>query len=119
MAYLEVRQHGKLVKQRYIDADKARRGFRIRIGPLGKVFVKLGDSATLGDYEIQVLEEPLSNDTPDAKKQQFPTISQDMASVSRHPSAVGSGATHPQIEGYTILGQLGEGAWELYGGPFS
>lgn len=109
MSYLEVRQNGKLVERRYINADKAKRGFRIRIGSLGKVFVRLGESTTLGKYEIKVLEQPSPDGIPGVNEEGFPTVSQDPTIASGESPEAHSGDIYTQIEGYKILGRLGEG----------
>lgn len=109
MSYLEIRQNGKLVERRHINADKAKKGFRIRIGSLGKVYVRLGESATLGKYEVKILEQPSSDGTPGVNEEGFPTISQDQTVTSTGSPEAFSGDLYPQIEGYKILGRLGEG----------
>ncbi len=109
MAYIEVRQNGKLIEQRQVNADKARRGLQISVGSRGKVFVKMGEPVVLGDYEVKVVEDPASNAMPNTHPQSFPTISQDLRNTSKNISPDQSEEPYPQIEDYTILEQLGEG----------
>ena len=107
MAYLEIRQKGKLIKRQNISVDKAKSGLTIRVGSLGKVFVKLGEPATLGDYEIIILEEPLPENETDEKQESFPTISGDQISIPKEENIPSQ--SYPQIEGYKIIDRLGKG----------
>lgn len=52
MAYVEVRKNGKLIVQREVDEQEARKGCRIRIGSAGKIRLRTGQSRKLGKYDV-------------------------------------------------------------------
>ena len=56
MAYIEVRKDGKLVKRRLVADDRAQKDCRIRVGSAGQVHLRVGESKTVGKYEITMLE---------------------------------------------------------------
>ena len=114
MAYIEVRENGKLTKRVPVDTEKALRGCSIKVGSLGKVQLVLGESKTLGNYEIRIVEDVTMDAAaetiqpadagPPGKNRQFATISDAKAPQKPTPSG-----EMPQIEGYQITGKLGEG----------
>lgn len=81
MAILEIYKSGQLVKRERIGDAKARAGVKVSLGvKYGSVQLKAGEETRVGLYEIRLCETP-------AKE-----------------------APHvPQVEGYDVLGPLGEG----------
>jgi hypothetical protein len=55
MAYIEVWKSGKLITRRRVDDQKAQqKGCRVRLGSAGEVRVSIGQSETLGKFEIRM-----------------------------------------------------------------
>jgi len=118
MAYVEVRKGENIVTRRLVDDAEAMKGCRIRLGSAGKVILKIGESKVVGKYEVSVHEGMPSDDAHKAvdglskSGDSFPEMSAtETASMEDIP--VGkpgvSKSGHPVIEGYQIIGRLGEG----------
>ena len=115
MAYVEIWKSGRLITRRLVDEHKAQKGFNVRLGSIGEVHVAIGQSEILGKYEVRVFageppeisrkekEKPteLSKEEQDSPQLDFslgaPGISKDKKDV------------WPDIEGYKIIEQVGEG----------
>jgi len=118
MAYVEVTKDGKLVTRRLVDDAEAMKGCRIRLGSAGKVILKIGESKVVGKYEVSVHEGMPSDDAHKAvdglskSGDSFPEMSAtETASMEDVPGTKSgdSRSAHPVIEGYQIVGKLGEG----------
>lgn len=116
MACLEVRKAGKLVRRRQVDDDKARRGCTVRLGSLGKVRIRLGETARMGEYDIALL------DTVSAPEAEHPTHGAGrpphMLTIGRYDKPLPASwecpdiveiAQCPDLAGYKIIEQLAEG----------
>lgn len=115
MAYIEVRKAGKLVMQKQVDGELARKGVRIRVGTAGNVHLKLGQSKTVGDYVVTLYEGQPSEDAyhavDDLKKAvgAFPPIDAPKAQDVTISADAEEQKKYPRIEGFEITGRLGEG----------
>lgn len=117
MAYVEVRKNGKVVKRSLIEDDKAHKGCRIRVGSLGHVHLEIGQTKTIGKYEISMLEgvPEQGHEAVDQSKTEsdaYPSISQTEQAEFTGPVRVrpaGKDSLYPKIEGYEITGRLGQG----------
>ena len=115
MAYIEIRENGKLNKTVPVDTEQARRGCSIKVGKFGTVRVALGESKTLDKYEIRIVEDDatINNaaDVTQADDAAHPADIGKFATVSdaegTQPPASSGGVPH--IEGYQITEKLGEG----------
>jgi len=56
MAYVEVWKSGRLLTRRRVDEEKARKGCRVRLGSAGEVRVAVGQTETLGTFEVRIFE---------------------------------------------------------------
>ncbi|MFC1764013.1 protein kinase [Planctomycetota bacterium] len=118
MAYIEVKKLGKLIKRRFVDDERARKGCMVRVGPAGKIHLRLDETKTIGDYRISLIAgaapEMVSNqeaDTPQSAKG-FPTISVTQGDAHKaqiNPNLDTIPSTPPNIEGYEIIEPLGQG----------
>jgi serine/threonine protein kinase len=117
MAYVEVRKNGKVVKRSLIEDDKAHKGCRIRVGSLGQVHLEIGQTKTIGKYEISMLEgvPEQGHEALDQSKTEsdaFPSISQTEQAEFTGPVRVRPAdrdSLYPKIEGYEITSRLGQG----------
>ena len=55
MAYVEVRRLGELMTRRWVDDERARRGFGVQLGHLGSVHVALGEVVKFCMYEVRLV----------------------------------------------------------------
>ncbi len=115
MAYLEVRKDGRLITRRPVEDRKAKTGLWVRIGSAGKVHVVFGRPGTLGEYSVQLFEGELPAVHPD-KEQIAPLSSagkQSMEDLGFSAPALRDQRfgpeTLPEIEGYRVLGPIGQG----------
>lgn len=93
MAYLEVRKDGKLVARRPVDRERSQSGVTIRLGPeKSRLQIGPGQTQRVGRYEARLIEEDLARNEDDLRP----------AEPQPEPQ--------PVIEGYEILGPLGEGS---------
>jgi len=113
MAYVEVWKSGRLLTRRRVDEEKARKGCRIRLGPVGEVRIAIGQSETLGKFEVCMYEgePPLNNhqikETASIlsdEDQRLPPLS--VRTPDIRPNRID---LYPHIEGYKIIELLGEG----------
>jgi len=116
MAYLEIRKDGRLVRRRQIDDDKARRGCKVRLGSLGSVNATLGDTVNLGKFEIKLIDDGSLSENVQTSlptKQDEPMLAFSEVNEKRQDGPVAKeryGKTeYPDIDGYEIIDQLGEG----------
>jgi len=129
MAYVEVREKGKLTKRISVSTEEARAGCWLKLGKLGKVRMTLGESKTMGDCEVRIVEDVPGNEldahpaavtseeshdnipSTDAKQPQEPTGNRHNATISKaEPTSEHAGPEDlPQIDGYRVIGKLGEG----------
>ena len=117
MAYVEVRKGDKIVTRRLVADEEARKGCRIRLGSAGKVRLKIGDTRKVGKYEVSVHEGAPSDDAHKVVEglkhtdDSFPEMSAtEEASVASAGARTSEGSMpNPVIEGYKIVGRLGEG----------
>jgi len=115
MAYIEVWKSGKLITRRRVDEQKAQKGCRIRLGSAGEVNLSVGQTETLGKIEVRMFKgEPPINQP---KCEQSESVSQS-EHRTRPPLDFSVGEPRlspdrkglpPDIEGYKIIEQLGEG----------
>jgi len=109
--YLEIRQEGHLIIRRAVDPEKAARGCRIRLGAGGEVHLSTGQSATLGHYEVCLVEET-EESTP---LPELSTTGHSEGACSGGPSVppqsfrITKPRHYPTIEGYEVTRRLGEG----------
>lgn len=118
MAYVEVRRDGKLITRRIVDDAEARKGCRIRVGSAGKIQLAIGESKTVGKYQVVMYDGQPSEDGNAAvdglryAANTFPVISeteqQDFSHADEGKQNVAKGK-YPLIEGYEIVGRLGQG----------
>jgi len=115
LAYVEIWKGGKLITRRRVDERKARQGCRIRLGSAGEVHISLGQSKTLGKFEVRMLEGDLPTGPPE-HDQNDPMPQREHRSPKLLDFSVGApgfGAERtdrpPDIEGYKIIERLGEG----------
>ncbi len=118
MAYVEVRIDGKLITRRIVDDAEARKGCRIRVGSAGKIQLAIGESKTVGKYQVVMYDGQPSEDGNAAvdglryAANTFPVISeteqQDFSHADEGKQNVAKGK-YPLIEGYEIVGRLGQG----------
>ena len=112
MAYVEVWKSGRLLTRRRVDEEKARKGCRIRLGPAGEIRIAIGQSETLGKFEVHMYEgePPLEHrqieETASSlyDDQKLPPLSVRTADINSHRISL-----YPDIEGYRIIELLGEG----------
>ena len=117
MAYVEIRRNGKVVRRSLVEEQKARKGCRIRVGSAGQVHLQVGQTKTIGKYEISMLE-----GTPEqvhdaagrsrTESDAFPSVSQtEQAEFTGAFQAKPGGGKSPlpKIEGYEITSRLGQG----------
>jgi len=72
MAYVEVRRLGELVTRRWVDDERARRGFGVQLGHLGTVHVAPGEVVRLRKYEVRLVPGARGEKTlipPDGKEE--------------------------------------------------
>ena len=102
MAYVEIRKKGRLVSRRVVDDAQAGTGCKVFLGEAGEVQLSVGQSKTVGEYEISSFEGSMpgigetATDGLDGGPDAFATGTQDPSS-------------HPAIEGYEIIERLGQG----------
>ena len=107
MAYVEVRKDGRLVGRRRVEDEPTRDGCTVRLEGVGEARLAVGQSTTVGDYEITV--------TDDATASQEVLRSGDFTDgpVIVFDAAAGPAAdeqvAYPAVEGYEVTGRLGEG----------
>ena len=124
MAYVEVTRSGQVVGREPLPDETARRGCQVRLGGLGAVRLKLGESAVVGDYEVRVVAGAAG---PSDSSQVGPAGAEGAAAQDAHlrpdgslrvpPISVGpTGAAAaepaegpPFIEGYDIVEEIGRG----------
>jgi len=113
MAYVEVWKSGRLLTRRRVDEEKARKGCRVRLGSAGEVRVAVGQTETIGTFEVRMFEgEPLvdaeqigetasrlPHDEP-----HLPPLS--VRAADRRAEPIN---TYPDIKGYKIIEPLGRG----------
>ncbi|UCF15777.1 MAG: hypothetical protein JSW59_20470, partial [Phycisphaerales bacterium] len=113
MAFVEVWKSGRLLTRRRVDEEKARKGCRVRLGSAGEVRVAVGQTETLGTFEVRVFEGELPADThhigetasgPAYDEPGLPPLS--VGSPDRHADAING---CPDIKGYKIIELLGHG----------
>jgi len=115
MAYVEVWKSGKLITRRRVNEQKAKTGLRVRLGSVGEVHVTVGESKTLGNFDVRVFEgEPPLGQAKAAETASLPSEGRRPAhglDFSADDSAGGVRRVYrpPDIEGYRIIGQLGSG----------
>ncbi|MFC1765839.1 protein kinase, partial [Planctomycetota bacterium] len=118
MAYIEVKKQGKLIKRRFVDDDRARKGCTVRVGPAGKIHLHLGETKTIGDYRISLVEgaapEAVSSQKANAPQSAkgFPTITVTQGAAYNAQTNQGqenTPSTPPAVEGYEIIEPLGQG----------
>jgi hypothetical protein len=121
MAYVEVWKSGRLVTRRRVDEEKARKGCRVRLGLAGEVRVAIGESETLGQFEVRMFAgdppevQPEVEDNVSAQRSEVQARSTLDFSVGGPSSDVGRTGMRPDIEGYKIIEPLGEGVWGWFG----
>ena len=124
MAYVEVTKGGEVVGREPLPDETARRGCQVRLGGLGAVRLKLGESAVVEDYEVRVVAGAAG---PSDSSQVGPAGAEGAAAQDAHlrpdgslrvpPISVGpTGAAaaepaegQPFIEGYDIVEEIGRG----------
>jgi|GEM_PF-587048 len=116
MAYIEIRREGRLVSRRAVDEEQARRGCRIRLGEGDKVRLTIGQSQTVGKYQITLFE---GNPPEDGEAvveglgegaQAMATETQEVTVAPEdHAQRPKRTSPYPVIEGYEIIGRLGQG----------
>lgn len=116
---MEVTRGGRLVKRRQIDDALAQRGYAIRLDRK-EVVLKTGQSKQVGPYSVVLLPVP-SHDNPGIRTslQEIPALSESEAPGDKIPVSDVSDdldpcpstmvTSPPHIEGYEILGRLGQG----------
>lgn len=129
MAYVEVRKGGELVSRRAVDAEKAQRGCVVRLGKDLKATLTVGQVATIGSYEVRMVEGDMSgaSDLPGVSGAMSVSVSSagdsawDSAQPPVEPDTIPSVTTGlsvpadtdcesaPKISGYRIIGRLGRG----------
>jgi len=116
MAYLEVRKGGKLVRRRRVDGDMARRGCTVRLGTLGRVHLKLGETARLGEFELAMVAKRSAREAKHATDLAEPrnhvlTVSHTAGrpAASRESGTDPGSGECPDIAGYHIIERLGQG----------
>lgn len=118
MAYIEVRKNGKLLKRRLVDNTRAEKGCRIRVGSAGQVHLRKGESKTVGQYEIIMLEGMPPEDRHavarqlEAESDSLPAMSgtEQAEFIDMDQTRSMEGETFiPTIDDYEITGRLGQG----------
>jgi serine/threonine protein kinase len=113
MAYVEVSKSGRLVTRRRVDEQRARKGCKVRLGSAGEVRIAIGQSETLGEFEVRMFEgePPIAHRRIEETASQLPDGDQSLPQVSMGAPALHAGPTdgHPDIEGYRIIEPLGQG----------
>jgi WD40 repeat protein len=113
MAYVEVWKSGRLLTRRQVDEEKAKKGCRVRLGSAGEVRVAVGQSETVGTFEVRMFE----GDPPVGAQKIEGTVSGPPLDEPRLPPlSLGNPADRtgqidgaPDIEGYKIIEPLGRG----------
>ena len=108
MAYVEVRKNGKLVGRRRVEDEPTRDGCTVRLEGVGEARLAVGQSTTVGDYEITVTDDATASQEVlrSADFTHGPTITFDVAGL---PDSGGREPAFPEVEGYEVTGRLGEG----------
>lgn len=103
MAHLEVWKGNVLITRREVDAEKAAKGLRVRLGSKGHIRIRLGESKTVGSHRVELFAD--ERDDP-ARTEAVSELE-----FSEAGPAVRTPATQPvpTIDGYTVLDQLGQG----------
>ena len=113
MALLEVRRNGDLIKQKVVDDLFAQKGCNIRIGSSGTIHLILGETKTVGQYQISLLENelPAEDNQTEVNSKNIDKVTEDKKhnQVQRQASNKNKRIQYPRIEGYEITGKLGQG----------
>ena len=97
MAYVEMWKNGELVKLRSADDKRAAAGFSFHVEDHGEVRVKIGETTSIGPYELRVF----GGDPPVRGSDDVTEVASKVAGWQ--------GQAFPHVEGYRITGRLGEG----------
>lgn len=100
MAYVELRRNGQLVICRPVEEEQARRGCKIRLKDGRMAVLAVGESTVLGPYEIRVS----AGDPPKAA----PGAASSTRDLPERRHEVPP-EPFPQVDGYEVVGRLGEG----------
>jgi predicted outer membrane repeat protein len=113
MAYVEVWKSGKLLTRRRVDEEKARKGCRIRLGSAGEVRVAVGQTETIGMFEVRMFEGELPvgdhqiGEAASRRPHDEPRLPP--LSVRATDRRGGQINEYPDIKGYKIIEPLGRG----------
>lgn len=116
MAYVEIRKEGRLVARRPVDDQQARKGCKIRMGSAGAVHLTLGQSKTVGKYQVTLFDGELADDgerVVEALSVETEPGATETEEIPAGPDAPAQGAPRghrcPVIEGYEVIGRIGQG----------
>jgi len=113
MAYVEVWKSGRLLTRRPVDEEKARKGCRVRLGSAGEVRVAVGQTETLGTFEVRMFEgePPVAPQPIGETVSRLPDDEQRLPPLSGGTSDLSADRLEkpPDIGGYKLIEPLGEG----------
>ena len=105
MAYIEVWKSGRLLAHRSVDEQQAQKGCRVRLGSAGEVRIAIGQTETLGEFEVRMFagEPPTEEEAIKETASILPekAFSDSPGTKSEYPD--------PDITGYRIIEALGHG----------
>ena len=119
MAYLEVKRGDRLIKRRRVDDDLAQRGYAVRLDQKN-VVLQIGQTKQIGPYHVVLRAASFQNNNKiRSPSHEMPAMSESevleekapISDVSEDidPYSIPGGGMPPHIEGYEILGRLGQG----------
>ena len=119
MAYLEVKRGDRLIKRRRVDDDLAQRGYAVRLDQKN-VVLQIGQTKQIGPYHVVLRAASFQNNNKiRSPSHEMPAMSESevleekapISDVSEDidPYSIPGGGIPPHIEGYEILGRLGQG----------
>ena len=119
LAYLEVRQDGRLIERRHVDDALAEKGYAVRLNEK-EVVLEVGQFKQIGPYRVALHAGSSQNNHPiETSLHEMPGVSESEVLGKEAPSSGVSKNTDshlataetifPRIEGYEILGRLGKG----------
>lgn len=115
MATVQISKAGRVVARRPLDERAASQSCEVGIDGVGRAVVSRGGPVKIGDYEVAIDDQPavFPDTTTDSQDDDPPTIT--VKGLPAAAPAASEGATPaetlagPEIEGYRIIGRLGEG----------
>ena len=105
MAYLEVWKNGRRITRRKVDEEKARKGCKVHLGQAGEARVAIGESATVGPFEVRMF----AGDPPEVQPDVEESVFAQQGAVPARPSWIFPSVALPLMSVGKICGRILKG----------